>query len=106
MGSLLALGVSGGLVPCPSALLLMLSAIALGHTAFGLVLLTSFSLGLATVLMGIGLLVIYAKNLLPERTRHSHHPFFQLAPVLSAAVVVCLGLGMTAFSLGWVRFTI
>ena len=62
---LAALGASGGLVPCESALVLLLTAIALRRVGLGLVLLVSFSVGLALVLMAIGVLVIYAKNLLP-----------------------------------------
>ena len=62
---LVALGASGGLVPCESALVLLLTAIALRRVGLGLLLLVSFSLGLALVLMAIGILVIYAKNLLP-----------------------------------------
>jgi nickel/cobalt exporter len=98
---LVALGASGGLVPCESALVLLLSAIALRRVGLGLVLLVSFSLGLAIVLMGIGVLVIYAKNLLPERTGAS--PFFRWMPVASAAVVLVLGLLMTGVSLGWIQ---
>lgn len=103
LGSLFALGVSGGLVPCPSALVLMLSAIALGHAGLGLILLVGFSSGLALVLMGIGILVIYAKHLIPDKPGVSSHPFFRLVPVFSAVVVVCLGLGMTAVSMGWLQ---
>jgi nickel/cobalt transporter (NicO) family protein len=98
---LAALGTSGGLVPCESALVLLLSAIALRRVGLGLVLLVSFSLGLAIVLMGIGVLVIYAKNLLPESTGRS--PFFRWVPVASAAVVLVLGLLMTGVSLGWIQ---
>jgi nickel/cobalt exporter len=103
LGSLIALGASGGLVPCPSALVLLLSSIALGHVGLGLILLVSFSLGLAGVLMGMGMLVLYAKHLLPDPARTSHHPLFRLVPVFSAFVIVCLGLLMTGVSLGWVR---
>ena len=99
---LVALGVSGGLVPCESALVLLLTAIALRRVGLGLVLLISFSLGLALVLMAIGVLVIYAKNLLPSGTR-SGNPFFRWMPVASAAVVMLLGLVMTGVSLGWIR---
>jgi nickel/cobalt exporter len=98
---LVALGASGGLVPCESALVLLLSAIALRRVGLGLVLLVSFSLGLAIVLMGIGVLVIYAKNLLPERT--GRNPFFRWMPVASAAIVLVLGLLMTGVSLGWIE---
>jgi nickel/cobalt exporter len=103
MGSLIALGASGGLVPCPSALVLLLSSVALGHVGLGLVLLVAFSLGLAGVLMAIGMLVLYAKSWLPDPSKTSQHPVFRLVPVLSAVVIVCLGLLMTGVSLGWVR---
>jgi len=101
--SLISLGVSGGMVPCPSALILMLSAIALGRPAFGLVLLIGFSSGLALVLMSIGMLALYARNLLPDSKKASRNPAFRLIPVFSAVVVICLGLMITAASAGWLR---
>ncbi len=61
--NLMALGISGGLIPCPSALLLLLSSIALGQVGYGLILVLSFSLGLAGVLTGLGLLLISSKHL-------------------------------------------
>jgi nickel/cobalt exporter len=100
---LAALGASGGLVPCESALVLLLTAIALRRVGLGLVLLVSFSLGLALVLMAIGVLVIYAKNLLPGGGNPSGNPFFRWMPVASAAVVMVLGLIMTGVSLGWIQ---
>jgi len=103
LGSLIALGISGGLVPCPSALILMLSAIALGRPGLGLLLLVGFSTGLAAVLMGIGFLVIYAKHLLPDTKAAMKRPMFRLIPVFSAVVVIVLGLAMTAVSAGWVQ---
>jgi ABC-type nickel/cobalt efflux system permease component RcnA len=102
-GGLIALGVSGGLVPCPSALILMLSAIALGRPGFGLVLLIGFSAGLALVLMGIGTLALYARHLLPDNRKAAQNPAFRLIPVFSAVVVICLGLAITAVSAGWLR---
>jgi nickel/cobalt exporter len=101
--SLIALGASGGLVPCPSALVLLLISISLGHVGLGLLLLVSFSLGLAGVLMAIGMLVIYAKQWLPDPVKTSQHPAFRLIPVLSAFVIVCIGLVMTGVSLGWLK---
>jgi hypothetical protein len=62
-----------------------------------------FRIGLAGVLMGIGMLVLYAKHLLPDPAQTSQHPAFRLIPVLSAFVIVCLGLLMTGVSLGWVK---
>jgi len=103
MGSLIALGASGGLVPCPSALVLLLSSIALGRIAVGLLLLVSFSAGLAVVLMAIGVIVLYAKHLLPDSMKTARHPAFRLIPVFSAAIIVCIGLVMTGVSLGLIR---
>jgi ABC-type nickel/cobalt efflux system permease component RcnA len=91
--SLLALGVSGGLLPCPSALVVMLGAIALHRTAFGLVLVVAFSLGLAFTLTGVGLLVLYARRFLDRVP--SSRPLFQLVPLLSAALVTGLGAVLT-----------
>jgi nickel/cobalt exporter len=100
MKSLMVLGASGGLVPCPSALVLLLSAIAIGRTGFGLLLLISFSLGLALVLMATGLLVLYAKNFFPKRKDDKPNPFFQVMPVISAAVIVLIGIVLTGNAVG------
>ena len=101
-GSLMALGASGGLVPCPAAMVLLLSAIAIGRISLGLVLLIAFSLGLAGVLMAIGMLVIYAKSWLPDSAKNAHHPVLRFAPVASAFVIFCVGMLMTAASLRWI----
>ena len=103
LGSLIALGASGGLVPCPSALVLLLSSIALGRVGLGLLLLVAFSTGLAIILMGIGVLVLYAKHLLPDSEKTAAHPAFRIIPVVSAALIVCIGLLMTGVSLGWIQ---
>jgi nickel/cobalt exporter len=101
IGSLIALGASGGLVPCPSALILLLSAISIGRVGLGMVLLLSFSLGLAIVLMATGLVVLYAKNMLPEGTAQGS-AFFRYMPIVSAAVIFVIGVAMTGVSLGWI----
>src|SRR5690349_12696129 len=101
-GALAVLGASGRLVPCESALVLLLGAIALGRTGFGLILLAAFSLGLAVVLMAIGALVLYAKNLIPVR-KTGGSAFFRWASVASPAVVTIAGLVTTAVSLGWIQ---
>jgi len=101
MGSLIALGASGGLVPCPSALILLLSAISIGRVGLGMVLLLAFSLGLAIVLTATGMFVLYAKNLLPEHKRKDN-AFFRVMPVLSAAAILLIGVVMTSVSLGWI----
>jgi ABC-type nickel/cobalt efflux system permease component RcnA len=103
LGSLIALGASGGLVPCPSALILLLSAIALGHTGLGLFLLVGFSAGLALVLMAIGAMVLFARHLLPKSETANQHPAFRLVPVFSAVVVIVLGLLMTLTAAGVIQ---
>lgn len=103
MASLVALGASGGLVPCPSALVLLLSAIALGRIAIGLILLVAFSTGLAVVLMAIGITVVYAGHWIPDSGKAAGHPAFRYLPVASAAVIVCAGVIMTGVALGLIR---
>jgi ABC-type nickel/cobalt efflux system permease component RcnA len=90
---LLALGISGGLLPCPSALVVLLSAIALGRVGLGLALIVAFSLGLAGVLTAIGLLLVYAGRLfarLPIQGR-----LLKTLPLASALLVTLLGVGIT-----------
>jgi nickel/cobalt exporter len=96
--SLLILGITGGALPCPSALVVMLSAIALHRIAFGLALIGAFSLGLAAVLTGIGLLVVRVRRVV-ERLPFSGK-FAARLPVLSAALVTSIGLALVfrAFS--------
>ena len=96
--SLLALGVSGGLLPCPSALVVLLSAIALQRVAFGLLLIVAFSLGLAAVLVGIGLLLVYAGRLFTHVSAGGGLGT-RLVPVVSALVIVVAGAVMTAQAL-------
>ncbi len=92
--SLLALGVSGGLLPCPSALVVLLSAIALQRVGFGLLLIVAFSIGLAAVLVGIGLLLVYAGRFF-SRVSLGGGLATRLVPVVSALVIVAAGLVMT-----------
>ncbi len=88
--SLLALGISGGIVPCPSALVVLLSAVALHRIAYGMALITAFSVGLATVLIVIGLLVV--------STRHWFERFpageglLRRLPVASAVAITLIGV--------------
>ena len=91
-GSLLALGVSGGIIPCPSALVVLLAAISLNRAALGVLLILAFSLGLAVVLSGIGITMVQARSLFERLPVNSG--FARRLPVLSSAVVSVLGLGI------------
>ena len=99
MGGLIALGASGGLVPCPTALVLLLTSVSLGRIAFGLTLLVAFSAGLAVVLTAIGLAVLYAKRWLPDSGTLARGKALRYLPAASAAFIVCVGIAMTWVSL-------
>ncbi|MEG3930236.1 MULTISPECIES: HoxN/HupN/NixA family nickel/cobalt transporter [unclassified Microcoleus] len=91
--SLLALGISGGLLPCPSALVMLLSASALGNVGLGMTLVVAFSLGLALVLSAIGLILVYAKRNFDKLPKQITAVKF--LPAISAMFVMFLGLGIT-----------
>ncbi|HXQ33223.1 MAG TPA: sulfite exporter TauE/SafE family protein, partial [Anaerolineales bacterium] len=101
--SLLALGISGGLIPCPSALVVMLGAIALNRIGFGLILVLAFSLGLAGALTAIGMLFIYAGRLFERFPAQAK--VLQFLPVLSALFVSAIGAAISIKALaeiGWI----
>jgi ABC-type nickel/cobalt efflux system permease component RcnA len=97
--SLLALGISSGIIPCPSALVVLLAAVSLHRVVFGILLIVAFSTGLAAALTGIGLalagglpLLLRARGLKGRRiVGHSA----RLVPIASALVVTIAGLGLT-----------
>ena len=91
--SLLAVGVSGGLLPCPSALVVLLAAISLHRVAFGLVLILAFSAGLALSITGIGLAAVLARSAF--RRANFEGPLIRLLPAVSALVILAAGLAMT-----------
>jgi ABC-type nickel/cobalt efflux system permease component RcnA len=88
---LLALGVTGGIVPCPAALVVLLSALSLGRLAFGLVLITAFSVGLAAVLILIGLLMVYARHAM-ARFQGEGPLVTRWLPLASSAIMAVLGI--------------
>jgi ABC-type nickel/cobalt efflux system permease component RcnA len=95
---LFVLGVTGGIVPCPAALVVLLSALSLGRVGFGLVLIVAFSLGLAAVLIATGILVVYARRLM-ARVQGEGLLVTRWLPLTSAAVITVVGLGMTTQAL-------
>jgi nickel/cobalt transporter (NicO) family protein len=94
---LVAVGISGGILPCPTALVVLLAAISLHRVGFGLLLIVAFSLGLASVITGIGLLAISAKQVFSRMSFEG--AFVRALPAVSAAAIVALGLVMTVRSL-------
>ena len=98
LGSILMLGISGGLVPCPAGIVVLLSAVALGRIAFGLALIVAFSLGLAAVLVGIAVLFVKARGLLDRLPLDGH--FGTRLGLASAVVVTVFGVILAARSAG------
>jgi nickel/cobalt exporter len=94
---LLGVGISGGIIPCPTALVVLLAAISLHRVGYGLVLILAFSVGLATAMSGIGILAVTAKRAF--RRVDFERGLVRLLPALSALVVLGLGLAMTVRAL-------
>jgi ABC-type nickel/cobalt efflux system permease component RcnA len=99
---LVGLGLVGGLVPSVSALVLLLGSLAAGRPAYGVVLVIAFGVGMAVVLAGIGLALVYGRELLERRVRvgaRATSAALDALPVLAAAIVVAAGLYVTAGAL-------
>ena len=96
--SLFALGVTGGIVPCPAALVVLLSALAIHRLAFGLFLIVAFSVGLAALLIGLGLATVFAGRFMSRFAARG--PLTeQWLPLLSSAVITAVGITLAAQSL-------
>jgi nickel/cobalt transporter (NicO) family protein len=91
---LIAMGASAGLIPCPSALVVLLGAISQHQVALGLLLITMFSLGLAGTLTGLGLAVVYARKLTARLNMSGR--LVAALPAVSALVIVGAGCLLTA----------
>ncbi len=96
-GALLTLGITGGMIPCPAALVVLLSAVALQRIAFGLLLIVAFSLGLAAVLVGTGLLLVSARGVVQRWSGEGL--WLTYLPFLSPLVITPLGLMIAVRSL-------
>ena len=104
--SLVAMGVAGSLVPSPSALVILLSAIALGRTWFGVLLVIGYGLGMAATLTAAGLLLVLVRDRFGARVRRSGVRVRRLAsmwsrctPYATAALVIVVGAGLALRSL-------
>ena len=95
--SLLAVGISGGLLPCPSALVVLLAAISLHRVAFGMLLVLAFSIGLAVAITCVGLLAVLAKRAFARFD--SGGRLLSVLPAVSALVIVVAGVAMVARAL-------
>jgi ABC-type nickel/cobalt efflux system permease component RcnA len=89
------MGASAGLIPCPSALVVLLGALSQHQVALGLVLITAFSLGLAATISGLGLTVVYARTFL-SRFNLANGRVATALPAASAFVIVVVGFVLAA----------
>jgi ABC-type nickel/cobalt efflux system permease component RcnA len=92
--SLVGMGIAGGLVPSPSALIVLLGAIGLGRTAFGVLLVLAYGAGMAAMLTAAGLVLVRMRDRWASRPRRTLARLAALAPAGTAALVLCVGLGL------------
>lgn len=104
---LVGMGVAGGLVPSPSALVVLLAAIALGRTAFGVLLVLAYGLGMAATLTVAGLVLVRLRDRLGRRSGARWRPVAWVTsrwagavPFATAGLVIVVGVGLAARSLG------
>ena len=90
---LITLGVSGGIVPCPAALAVLLVAVSYGQFVQGLSLVIIFSIGMAAVLVAIGIAMVKAANFAGKYVAESK--WTKVVPVISAAIITLVGVGLT-----------
>jgi nickel/cobalt transporter (NicO) family protein len=90
--------VTGGIVPCPAALVVLLSALSLNRVGFGLLLIVAFSCGLAAVLIAIGILMVYAHRLM-ARVHGDSLLITRWLPLTSAAVMTAFGVAIAVQAL-------
>lgn len=90
---LIALGVSGGIVPCPAALAVLLAAISIGSFVRGLSLVLIFSLGMAAALVAIGIVMVHAAKFAGRYVTESK--WTRIVPVISAIIITVIGVGLT-----------
>jgi ABC-type nickel/cobalt efflux system permease component RcnA len=97
---LVALGLAGGLVPSPSAVVVLLGGIALGQAWFGVALVLAYGLGMAATLTGVGLLLAHLRTRMDRRLRVPAGSVLgrigRLLPAATASVIVLVGLGLAA----------
>ena len=102
-GTVVLMGFAGGLMPSPSAIVVLLGALALGHAWFGVLLVLAYGLGLAATLTGIGVFITGSGRWLAARMPglrdRAHRIPARLVPAGSAVVVVLLGVALAVRSL-------
>jgi nickel/cobalt transporter (NicO) family protein len=105
---LLTLGISGGIVPCPAALVVLLSAVSLHRVELGLLLIVAFSVGLAVVLIAVGMLMVHARQFM-SRFHGDGTLTTRWLPLASSVFIILCGVALTSqavLSAGWIALTL
>lgn len=98
LGGLVGLGLMHGIVPTTDALAVLLVALSVKQTTLGVLLILSYSLGIARVLSGVGVLFLTSQGLMQRFTRLA--ALSRWGPAIAAATVSLLGLAMIARTIG------
>jgi ABC-type nickel/cobalt efflux system permease component RcnA len=93
------MGIAGGLVPSPSALLVLLASVALGRTVFGVLLVVAYGLGMAATLTAVGLALVRVRDRLDRRLSAGRTSSLlrlaaRTAPLVTAVLVLVVGLAL------------
>lgn len=101
------LGITGGIVPCPAAVLVLLMAISMHRLLFGMSLIVFFSIGLASVLIAIGIMMVVAKNAFDRFSDQGK--FSRMLQIVSPALVTILGFVIifrAMITAGWITLNV
>ncbi len=93
------MGVAGGLVPSPSALVVLIASVGLGRTVFGVVLVVAYGLGMAATLTAVGLALVRMRDRMARRMTATGssavlRSMARTAPLVTAALVLTVGLAL------------
>lgn len=97
------MGLVGGMIPCPSAIFIILLSYNLQVLGLGIALAVVFSLGMAIVLVVLGILAVKGYGVAERYGRKKVEAFFRIVPVLSGAFIAAIGVGLFLNTLGWLK---
>lgn len=94
------MGLAGGLSPSPSAIVVLLGAVALGRAWYGVLLVAAYGIGMAVTLTAIGYALTHVRTRLERRPRAwLAHRFWRIVPLITSSVIIVAGLGVATTAL-------
>jgi nickel/cobalt exporter len=95
--NIVTLGIAGGMIPTPTAVVVLLGATAIGRAWFGVLLVVAYGLGMAATLVAAGLLLSWARNRFEMKARGERMLRLAAAiPIATALIVTVSGLWLVA----------